>query len=67
MKERSGNERDVRRYSDKENVSNVSYRANHRESEEAVFSKVREMKESILNNNSIKNSIGAKSMKYDKY
>lgn len=60
-------DRDYRRTNDKENVTNLTYKANTRQSEQAVFSKVREMKESILNNNYIKTSIGARPIKYEKY
>lgn len=55
-----GGERDYRRSNDKENEY-AAYKSNNREEEEAIFSKVREMKESIINNDYMKNSINVRS------
>jgi hypothetical protein len=54
-----GGEREYRRPTDKEN-DYLPSRGGAREEEEAIFSKVREMKESIINNDYMKSSINGR-------
>jgi hypothetical protein len=63
-------DRDYRRPTDKEN-DYAAYKSGNREEEEAIFSKVREMKESIINNDYMKSSINGRasisSAKFSQY
>jgi hypothetical protein len=51
---------DIRRSNEKYNEFG-GYKGSNRESEDAIFSKVREMKESIINNDYIKNATNGRS------
>jgi hypothetical protein len=63
-------DREYRRPTDKEN-DYLPYRSGNREEEDAIFSKVREMKESIINNDYMKTSINGRasisSAKFSQY